>query len=150
MEHFLEGITLLRHWYFNANEKSSKYKSSFLSQVTKALTMHFLQGNAPLRHILNLCLCFDWDLLPMKLMISRNPSAKTSYDIFGLALYILPALSIIWAFLIIFKLANILSFLILASSNASKSNSSSPACSILCETAIWQNAMWRDKSWFVV
>ena len=27
MEHFLEGIAPLRHWYINPNEKSNKYKS---------------------------------------------------------------------------------------------------------------------------
>ena len=31
VEHFLEGITPLRHWYINPNEKSNKYKSSLLS-----------------------------------------------------------------------------------------------------------------------
>ena len=30
MEHFLEGIAPLRHWYINLNEKSNKYKSSHL------------------------------------------------------------------------------------------------------------------------
>ena len=30
MEHFLEGIALLRHWYINSNEKINKYKSSLL------------------------------------------------------------------------------------------------------------------------
>ena len=45
MEHFLEGIAPLRHWYINPIEKSNKYKSSFLSQLTKSLTEHFLQGN---------------------------------------------------------------------------------------------------------
>ena len=44
MEHFLEGIALLRHWYIKPNEKSNKYKSSFLSYLTKDLTEHFLQG----------------------------------------------------------------------------------------------------------
>ena len=54
MEHFLEGIALLRHWYINPNEKSNKYKSSLLSQLAKALTEHLLlQGNVPLRHLLN-------------------------------------------------------------------------------------------------
>ena len=45
--------------------------------------MHFLQGNAPLRHIYKSLFMF-WlrSASPMKLMISRNPSAKTSYDIF--------------------------------------------------------------------
>ena len=28
MEHFLEGIAPLRHWYINPSEKSNKYKSS--------------------------------------------------------------------------------------------------------------------------
>ena len=31
MEHFLEGIALLRPWYINPNEKSNKFKSSLLS-----------------------------------------------------------------------------------------------------------------------
>ena len=31
MEHFVEGIALLRHWYINPNEKSNKYISSLLS-----------------------------------------------------------------------------------------------------------------------
>ena len=52
MEHFLEGIAPLRHWYINPNEKSNKYKSSLLSYLTKALMEHFLQGNVPLRHLL--------------------------------------------------------------------------------------------------
>ena len=53
MEHFLEGITPLRHWCINPNEQSNKYKSSLLSQLTKALPYHFLQRNVPLRHLLN-------------------------------------------------------------------------------------------------
>ena len=40
MEHFLEGIGPLRHWYINPNKKSNKYKSSLLSELnTKALTL---------------------------------------------------------------------------------------------------------------
>ena len=50
MEHVLEGI---RHWCINPNEQSNKYKSSLLSQLTKALPEHFLQRNVPLRHLLN-------------------------------------------------------------------------------------------------
>ena len=53
MEHFLEGIAPLRHWYINPNEKINKCKSSLLSKLTKALTEHFLQGYVPLRHLLN-------------------------------------------------------------------------------------------------
>ena len=53
MEHFHEEIALFRHWYINPNEKSNKYKSSLLSQLTKALTEHFLQGNVRLRLQLN-------------------------------------------------------------------------------------------------
>ena len=53
MEHFLEVIAPLRHWYISPNEKSNKYKSSLLSLLTKALTEHFLQGKVPLRHLLN-------------------------------------------------------------------------------------------------
>ena len=55
MEHFLEGIDPLRHWYINPNEKSNNYKSSLLSQLIKALMEqeHFLQGNIPLKHLLN-------------------------------------------------------------------------------------------------
>ena len=36
MEHFLEGIALLGHWYINPNEKSNKCKSSLLIKLTKA------------------------------------------------------------------------------------------------------------------
>ena len=53
MEHFLEGIAPLRHWYITPNEKSKKYKSSLLSKITKALTEQFLQGIIPLSHQLN-------------------------------------------------------------------------------------------------
>ena len=53
MEHFLEGIAPLTHWYINPNEKSNKNKSSLLSKLTKALTEHFLKVNVPLRHLLN-------------------------------------------------------------------------------------------------
>ena len=53
MEHFLEGVAPLRHWYTNPNEKSNKYKSSLLNKLTKALAEHFLQVNVPLRHLLN-------------------------------------------------------------------------------------------------
>ena len=53
MEHFLEGIAPLRHWYINPNEKSNTYKSSLLSKPTKALTEYFPQGNVPLRLLLN-------------------------------------------------------------------------------------------------
>ena len=45
MEHFLEGIVPF--------EKSNEYKSSLLSKLTKAFTEYFLQGNVPLRHLLN-------------------------------------------------------------------------------------------------
>ena len=67
MEHFLEGIAWLRHWYINPNEKSNKYKSSLLSLLTKDLTEDFLQGYVPLRHLLNakLHLCLDGDLPSM-------------------------------------------------------------------------------------
>ena len=37
MEHFLEGIVPLRHWYNYPNEKSNKYKSSLQSKFTKGL-----------------------------------------------------------------------------------------------------------------
>ena len=53
MEHLLEGIAPLRHWYINPNEKSNKYKPSLLSKLIIALTEHFLQGNVPLRYPLN-------------------------------------------------------------------------------------------------
>ena len=54
MEHYIEGITSLRHWYINPNEKSNKFKSSLLSELTKlALTDLFLRGNVPLSHLLN-------------------------------------------------------------------------------------------------
>ena len=32
MEHFLEVIALLRHWYIDTNEKSKKYKFSHLNK----------------------------------------------------------------------------------------------------------------------
>ena len=51
MEHFLEGISILRHWYIDPNEKSNKYKSSLLN--LKALMEFLLQENGPLRHLLN-------------------------------------------------------------------------------------------------
>ena len=39
MEHFLEGIAPLRHWYLNPIEKRHNYKSSVVfSQLTKALS----------------------------------------------------------------------------------------------------------------
>ena len=69
MEHFLEGIALLRHWYINPIEKSNKYKSSLMSQIIKALTEHFLLGNIPLRHLLNAkppFFCLDIGLPSMK------------------------------------------------------------------------------------
>ena len=53
MEHFLEGIAPLRHLYINPNEKSNKYIYSLLSKFTKALTEQVLQGNVPLKQILN-------------------------------------------------------------------------------------------------
>jgi len=54
MEHLSpEGITPLRYWYINPNKKSNKNKSSLLSYIIKALAEHFLQGNVPLRHLLN-------------------------------------------------------------------------------------------------
>ena len=53
MGHFLEGIAPLRHWYINPNEKRNKYKSSLLSEFSKALMDHFLQGSVPLRYLLN-------------------------------------------------------------------------------------------------
>ena len=45
MEHFLEGIAPLRHWYINPNEKSNKCLQIFSSELTntKALAEHFLQ-----------------------------------------------------------------------------------------------------------
>ena len=43
----------LRHWYINPNEKSNKYKSYLLNKLTNALIDHFLQGNVPLRQLLN-------------------------------------------------------------------------------------------------
>ena len=49
MEHLVEGIALLRHWYINPNEKCNKYKSSLLSSITKSLIEHFIQENVPLK-----------------------------------------------------------------------------------------------------
>ena len=49
---YLEGIAPLRHWYVNPNERSNNNKSSVLN-LTKALTEYFLQGNIPLRQLLN-------------------------------------------------------------------------------------------------
>ena len=54
MEHFHEKNAPLSHWYINPNEKSNKFKSSLLSELTKlALTDLFLRGNVPLSHLLN-------------------------------------------------------------------------------------------------
>ena len=53
MEYFLEGIAPLRQWYINPNKKSNEYKCSLLSYHAKALKEQFLQGNVPLRHLLN-------------------------------------------------------------------------------------------------
>ena len=53
MEHFHEGIAQLRLWYINPNEKNNKYKSSLLSELTKTLMEHVLQGNVLLRHLLD-------------------------------------------------------------------------------------------------
>ena len=53
MKHFLEGIALLRHWYINPSEKSFKYKYYIQSYLTKTLTEHLVQGNVPLRQLLN-------------------------------------------------------------------------------------------------
>ena len=76
-------------WCINTKEKSNKYKSSLLSRLTKALTEHFLQGNVPLRHLLNAKLPFmswwrsalnevnDWALdisyLPFILFVYTRP-----------------------------------------------------------------------------
>ena len=54
MEHFFEGIALLRYCHINPNEKNNKYKFSLQRLLlTKALTENFLQGNVPLMHLLN-------------------------------------------------------------------------------------------------
>ena len=37
MEHLLEGIAPLTHWYISPNEKSNKYKSSLLSTSFKEM-----------------------------------------------------------------------------------------------------------------
>ena len=47
MEYFLEGIVLLRHWYINPNEKSKKYNSSLLSQLSKAFPSRKWSIKAP-------------------------------------------------------------------------------------------------------
>ena len=84
MKHFLERIAPLRHLYINPNEKSNKYKSSLLSLCTKALTEHFLQGNVPLRDLLNAKSLFmswwrsayyevnDWGLLPCVVVVEMS------------------------------------------------------------------------------
>ena len=57
MEHFLERIALIRHWYKSTQiRKKNKYKSSVLMR-------HF---------ILNLSLCLDRDLPSMKEMIGAH------------------------------------------------------------------------------
>ena len=48
MEHFLEGIAPLRHWYINPNENRNKYKSSLPS-----LTYQSLNGALPLKKCSN-------------------------------------------------------------------------------------------------
>ena len=67
MEHFLEEIAPLKKWNTYASQIKRvptihiiKIFSSELLK-TKALTLHFLEGNAPLRHLLHLCL--DSDLI---------------------------------------------------------------------------------------
>ena len=45
LQHFLEEIAPLRHWYINANENSNKYKTSILSQ----LKYQCLKGALPSR-----------------------------------------------------------------------------------------------------
>ena len=50
MEHFLEGSSLLRLWYFNSEENIVISYSSYLLGL---LSEQFLQGNVPLRHLLN-------------------------------------------------------------------------------------------------
>ena len=56
MENFLERIAPLRLWYINPNVKSNKYKSALLSELSKALTEHFPQGNVTLRRAPNILL----------------------------------------------------------------------------------------------
>ena len=50
---FLEGNALLRHWYTILNETSNRYKTSPTYQGLSRLPEQFLQGNVPLRHLLN-------------------------------------------------------------------------------------------------
>ena len=78
MAHFLEGIAPLRHWYINQNEKSNKYKSS----LTKALMGHFVQGNVPLKHLLNVktLFCLEVDLFSMKLTIEPLVTITIIFD----------------------------------------------------------------------
>ena len=54
MEYLFEGIALLGFWFINPNEKSiNKYKSSLKNYLIKALEVHFLQGDLPLRLLRN-------------------------------------------------------------------------------------------------
>ena len=53
MEHFLEGIALLWHWYINPNEKSNKYKSSLLSLLAYQSLNKALPKCSIIRHLLN-------------------------------------------------------------------------------------------------
>ena len=59
MKYLFEGIALLGFWFINPNEKSiNKYKSSLKNYFIKALEVHFLQGNLPLRLLRNAKLSF--------------------------------------------------------------------------------------------
>ena len=71
MEHFLEGIAPLRHWYINPNEKSNKYKSYFSSELTnhqslnRALPSRKCSIKEPAKCKTS-SLCLDGDLPSMK------------------------------------------------------------------------------------
>ena len=54
MEHFLEGSTPLRLcWFVNSVEMNYICYSSFLGWCSNVLMEQFLQGNVPIKHLLN-------------------------------------------------------------------------------------------------
>ena len=53
MEHFLDGSAPLRLWRVDSEEKICTCYSSHLGYYTNVLTEQFVQGNVPLRDLLN-------------------------------------------------------------------------------------------------
>ena len=52
--YFFEGITPLRHWYINPNERINKYKFSLLCWLTNiALAEQYIQANVLLMYLIN-------------------------------------------------------------------------------------------------